>query len=234
MAGRKKQVEADEPAGAPEWMVTFSDCMTLLLTFFVLLLTFSSFDENVFRKLRAIFAKSLSTVSKETKSDKDAFLPVSSIQYLQEVTKGSEKPTLARGQEGNLKKEETESADFLNRKVFYISSSGIFWSKGTMISFQGRKTLSTLAAFLREVPSRVVISESGLTEEKNRERFGLPRAWAVMKYLTEKQGLDKKQFSISAMSTITQENLKNIELSSPEAKAERVLEIVLLERSIYN
>ena len=233
MAGRKKQVEADEPAGAPEWMVTFSDCMTLLLTFFVLLLSFSSFDENIFRKLKAIFAKSLSTVSKETTSNKDAFLPTSPIQYLQEVTKGSEKPTLERGRESNLKKEEREATDSYNRKVFYISSGGIFWGKGTIISLQGRKTLSTLASFLKEVPSRVVISESGLTEEKKREQFGLPRAWAVMKYLTEKQGLDKKQFSISAMSTITPENFKSIELSKT-VKAERVLEIVLLERSIYN
>ncbi|MHC4104970.1 MAG: flagellar motor protein MotB, partial [Planctomycetota bacterium] len=46
MAREKKQVVEDEAPGAPEWMVTFSDCMTLLLTFFVLLLSFSSFDDK--------------------------------------------------------------------------------------------------------------------------------------------------------------------------------------------
>ena len=35
---KKKKSEA--PAGAPEWMVTYGDMVTLLLTFFVLLLTF--------------------------------------------------------------------------------------------------------------------------------------------------------------------------------------------------
>lgn len=35
--GKKKQ---EAPAGAPEWMVTYGDMVTLLLTFFVLLLTF--------------------------------------------------------------------------------------------------------------------------------------------------------------------------------------------------
>lgn len=34
--------EEDAPAGAPDWIVTFADLMSLLLTFFVLLLSFSS------------------------------------------------------------------------------------------------------------------------------------------------------------------------------------------------
>lgn len=38
MAVKKKKQDA--PAGAPEWMVTYGDMVTLLLTFFVLLLTF--------------------------------------------------------------------------------------------------------------------------------------------------------------------------------------------------
>lgn len=35
-----KKRRKDPPAGAPEWMVTYGDMVTLLLTFFVLLLTF--------------------------------------------------------------------------------------------------------------------------------------------------------------------------------------------------
>ena len=36
------QDDDEAPAGAPEWIVTFADLMSLLLTFFVLLLSFSS------------------------------------------------------------------------------------------------------------------------------------------------------------------------------------------------
>jgi len=229
MVKRKNKTESDDAAGAPEWMVTFSDCMTLLLTFFVLLLTFSSFDKNVYRRMRSIFSESLSTVSKTVDENRDSVTLPTQIQTLKEVDKGSEKPTLKTGKESNLKKE-TESFDFYNQKVFYISSDKIFLGNGTIISYRGSKTLSAMAAFLRKVPSRVIISENGFKDEQ----LGLPRAWAVMKYITEKNGLDKKQFSISAMSTLTQENLKNIELSSPETKSKRLLEIVLLERSIYN
>ena len=97
MRQRKKQAVPDEVPGAPEWMVTFSDCMTLLLTFFVLLLSFSSFDENFFERLRVSFAKELHSVHmSKSKVEKDAFLPVKIIQQIEEVKKGSEKPTLIR------------------------------------------------------------------------------------------------------------------------------------------
>ena len=33
------------PKGAPKWMTTFSDMTTLLLTFFVLLLSMANFDK---------------------------------------------------------------------------------------------------------------------------------------------------------------------------------------------
>jgi chemotaxis protein MotB len=42
----KKAREPDpEPPGAPEWIVTFTDMISLLVTFFVLLMTFSSMEE---------------------------------------------------------------------------------------------------------------------------------------------------------------------------------------------
>lgn len=50
-AGKKKG--APEPAGAPGWMVTYGDMMSLLLTFFVLLLSFSSISEKKFEEALA-------------------------------------------------------------------------------------------------------------------------------------------------------------------------------------
>ena len=47
MARRRKK-KADAPAaGAPAWMVTYSDMVTLLLTFFVMLLAMANFDDLV-------------------------------------------------------------------------------------------------------------------------------------------------------------------------------------------
>jgi chemotaxis protein MotB len=44
----KKERKIDVPAGAPAWMVTYSDLVTLLLTFFVLLLSMANMDPTKF------------------------------------------------------------------------------------------------------------------------------------------------------------------------------------------
>ena len=41
---RQKKKEEESAGGAPQWMVTYSDMVTLLLTFFVMLLAMASFD----------------------------------------------------------------------------------------------------------------------------------------------------------------------------------------------
>jgi chemotaxis protein MotB len=53
MAEKKKNSGDGKTGGTAAWMVTFSDLSTLLLTFFVLLLSMSSMDE---RKLKSLFS----------------------------------------------------------------------------------------------------------------------------------------------------------------------------------
>lgn len=242
----KKQAEEDEPAGAPEWMVTFSDCMTLLLTFFVLLLSFSSFDDRIFRQLKAIFAEGLPAVAPNNKTDRDAFLPMMQIQATTELDEGSEKPTLDKGFRERTK-EETQPANFHSRKVFLIESKRIFWGKGAAISSEGHNIMSLMASFLKEMSSRIVISENGPEDDDGDQQLGLTRAWTVLRYFATEQNLDKKRFSISATSTFARSSLtipremgagqvspKSAEPVNAGQEHERMLEIVLLERSIYN
>ena len=237
MGRARRQSEPDEPAGAPEWMVTFSDCMTLLLTFFVLLLSFSSFDnqENI-RRLKRIFAKQFSVNSKKS-TEQDAVSNVEPLYYDDTLNKGSEKPTLATGK-GDYLKEETEPVNFRNRKVFLISSDKVFLGKGWAISYQGKSTLSSMASFLKEVPNRVVISEGPQRGAKGSADSGLQRAWAVMDYLITERKLDKRKFSISSTVTTAEANSSqstaNNQRNLSTTRFGRTLEIVLLERSIYN
>lgn len=49
--GRPAEKPKPCPAGAPLWMVTFGDLMSLLLTFFVLLLSFSTMDVIKFKQV---------------------------------------------------------------------------------------------------------------------------------------------------------------------------------------
>ena len=49
---------AKKASGAPAWIVTFADLMSLLLTFFVLLLSFSSMEIDQFKKMAGAMSES--------------------------------------------------------------------------------------------------------------------------------------------------------------------------------
>jgi chemotaxis protein MotB len=233
MARENKQAESDEAPGAPEWMVTFSDCMTLLLTFFVLLLSFSSFDNRIFRSLRVGYSTALTTISPIRKSDRDAVLYISPVRHISELSKGSEKPTSSQElQDGLLK--ETKIINLTSGMAFLVSSKKLFWAQGTALSPEGRDILNLMAPFLIGSPSRIVISENGPTDNQTGKYFGLPRAWAIVEYLMKEQNIDRNRFSISAEGTLIKKSLGNGRLSQGSPETERTVEILLLQRSLYN
>jgi len=233
MGPKEKQVEPEGDPGAPEWMVTFSDCMTLLLTFFVLLLSFSSFDDKVCLQFQKFLFADLSSLHQQVRRSRDAVASIDEITPKDDPETGSEKPTLENKSKTNLLKEK-EPKEFHKKKVFVGDSGRFFWGKGTAISSWGRKTLEVLGAFLKRVPGRVVISEHGPIGDKKDEQLGLARAWTVMESFTSRHGLDKARFSISAASTLAQWATDEHKPKPKHTKDRRTLEIVILERSISN
>jgi chemotaxis protein MotB len=90
---KRKKKEEGKSGGAPEWMVTYSDMVTLLLTFFVMLLAMASFEspgrvDKVIESLRRAFGvggyspspekvqKNPAANTSETKSTKDQVKPI--------------------------------------------------------------------------------------------------------------------------------------------------------------
>lgn len=216
MPRNRKKDEAENTGGAPEWMVTFSDCMTLLLTFFVLLLSFATFHKETLPQLGLSFAQALPSIGVSASERKEAIWQKMSSEDIVKQTEGSETPSPAQQQTSNFMREK-RALDFRNLKVFSVASETFFWGRGAAISNQGREVLDALAVFLQYQPGRVVISENG--PDGNIE-LGLSRATAVMDYLASK-GLDKKHFSITPSGTMRQ------------ASSNRQLEITILDRSIY-
>lgn len=58
----KEEVVCEE--GAPGWVVTFGDMMSLLLTFFILLLSFATLDRVQFDKLSGVLKEGFGVISK--------------------------------------------------------------------------------------------------------------------------------------------------------------------------
>ena len=213
---RNKKIE-DAPGGAPEWMVTFSDCMTLLLTFFVLMLSFATFEKETIPILGQSFAKALPSVGSTSINKQESVWKKQASQDSVNQADGTETRTLAEQMSNNFMREK-KPLNFRNLKVFSVSSEEFFWGRGTALSKSGIEVLDALAIFLNSTTGRVVISENGPAADPSQ---GLQRALAVVEYLTEKQKLPAKRFSISGQTTMR------------ESIPGRRLEITLLERSIY-
>ncbi len=217
MAKQQKQREDDAPAGAPEWMVTFCDCMTLLLTFFVLLLSFATFHKETLPQLGFSFAQAMSIVGTSPSDQRDSIWDRMSSDQSVPQTEGSETRTPATQQSSNFMREQ-RSLDFRNLKVFSVPSSVFFWGSGAAISEQGRQVLDAMGVFLQHQAGAVVLSE---TAPDGADALGLERAQAVMNYLVNESQLDRGRFSLSASTTMR------------EKSTARRLEITLLDRSVY-
>jgi len=201
MARRKRQLN-DGPDGPGDWIVTFSDCMTLLLCFFVLLLTFSSFDEVELQKLAGAFPNAVGydSVFPIPREIKDS--SVKSPERVVDVTdKGSKTPTVSKHRpvEFPARLPTILSDDALkDRKVVYIPSEWLFFGKGSVLTKQGRDYLEGIGRLMEMVPSRVVIAEAGPGGGSSGGEVRLDRAWAVMRYFIAHVGLPEDRFNVTA------------------------------------
>jgi chemotaxis protein MotB len=219
MAREKKEIEEEIPPGAPDWMVTFSDCMTLLLTFFVLLLSFASFEPETLPMLGKSFAEALPSVGKSKKTESDTMKKKESSTMVTRTTMGTETRPPVENVQTDVPLAEKKPLDFRNVKVFTIESDKFFWGNAIAISETGREILKAMAKFLKSRPTRVVISEHG----PQPDQLGLERTWAVMQYLVQQEGISEAKISISNRSMLQSSNV-----------SQRIFEITLLEKSIYS
>ncbi len=213
----KQEEEAGE--GAPLWIISFADMMSLLMAFFVMLSTFSSFGPAEAEKLQKAMTAALEANfygGWNPFSPSPAMGPQALAAGQQE--KGSDKPTLDETQGKGLMAE-TKSEEFRTRKVFVIDSNKVFWGAGVTLSRDGRDFLDTLAAFAAKMPGRIVIAESGAGADAE---IGFNRALRTLTYLASR-GVSKNRCCIAAQGT----------LPDQDAGTERTLDIAILDESIY-
>ena len=81
---QEEEKKKDAPAGAPMWIVTFSDLMSLLLCFFVLLLTMAETKPKKFK----LVSGSLKEAFGIQKNVQDSFIPVAESVIKEEYSSG--------------------------------------------------------------------------------------------------------------------------------------------------
>ena len=127
--------------------------------------------------------------------------------------------------------EDLQAADYRNHKVFLMPSRKIFLGRGRALSPEGRYLLGVMAAFLKEAPGGIVLSENGPREPGRRHgHSACHEPWPCSNYLVSLQNLDRQRFSVAAESIAPPEETDDSALAYH--RDERMLEIVLLEGSV--
>jgi hypothetical protein len=215
------------------WMISFTDTVTNLLTFFILLITFSSFGDNSdggqkgggFGPQRAG-----PSIMNAAGPGRDGLLPPTRGPG-QRSLEGSEKPGFAADIETIGKPRAPigilDAEVHRDSKVIHIPSKLVFYGFGSFVTEAGQARLGRIAELLKLHPCQVIIGESGDIHQNNRifnrPAGNLERAWSALRYFVDQAGLPEDRFRIEATTSVSREAYNE----------EPVLELVLLTRRVY-
>lgn len=190
----KKDNKPEEGGPDQSWIITFCDCMTLLLCFFVLLLSFSSFDEVRFNELAgALRSMNRDSIRKNKEEKRDSFFKA--MKQPEQKNAGSIVPTNFQRSNSTLPSMEIFDLDIEKyQTVFYLPSQQLFWVNGISMTQKGRKLLAAFTKYMELAPCRIIIAESSGQAHRN---LGLRRAWTVMRFFVQQRGIAKSRFSLS-------------------------------------
>ena len=204
MSAKKKEEEVEEEV-APFWMISFSDLMTLLLSFFVILFSLSTIEEKKMaetveamggRYLRGSAAAHSGT--KTTRADPTQPRAKQPAEY-----QGNQPPVVS---ESATKPEDSpvipspvETSPPDPRKPTSTNHTIIpFKLENAELEKAVKKELTVLAEHLRGIPRSIVVkghASNGETSHHDIDDLAYERAWNVRDYLVS-LGLERKRFSL--------------------------------------
>jgi chemotaxis protein MotB len=209
MARKEKQeFEEEAPPGVPGWMLTFCDCMTLLLTFFVLLLSFSSFDEASLRQLKGSMkfrARPAPSVSNNPNKIDDS-VSAQVMPIIDRTDKGAEKRDPAEGEKLNKNPKKViipvAKDAYHDETVLSIPLETLFMGDhSVLMTAVGKDRLAIVASYLKLKPHYVMIGGASPQRASSRSTggvdMGLLRSWKVLQYFEQQQNLPPDRFCIS-------------------------------------
>jgi flagellar motor protein MotB len=152
----------DPPADIPAWFMTYSDVITLLMTFFILLLTFATTEPERFEKsVSSTFSKGAATGTTGKKMDgnnNDSFVNRLRPPAARIAMRGAEMPPIVRepakatfGEGLKSLDEDEQKQNELTSHSFEIPAVRLFDSAGQLTSY-GKLICQMLSQQLSELP----------------------------------------------------------------------------------
>lgn len=144
--------------GAPKWMVTFGDLMSLLLCFFVLLLSFSTMDPAQFKEVSGSLEKAFGVQKQEITFEipkgvdivSRDFNPVFSVDIVLEKIKSAIKLELIKG--------EVEVEALSDRVILRMNDEITFRPGSDRLTEPAKVILDKMRRIIEEVPGEVLVA----------------------------------------------------------------------------
>ncbi|NOY52949.1 MAG: OmpA family protein [Deltaproteobacteria bacterium] len=200
----KKKKGCDCEPGLPGWLATFSDMMTLLLTFFVLLLSMSSMDQQRIKEAIGSLQGSLGVLQGGTKTEINVRELIPSLEIVEVARRKliAQNFNEVRKWLTKLKMEEKVRAGLTKDGIrLHIDSRLLFRVGGAEINPEAIPVLDKIAEVLRS--NRAVVQIEGHTDNVPIHTARYPSNWElstaravnVLRYFVEKEKIDPARFS---------------------------------------
>lgn len=202
MADKRKKKE-EEPAGAPGWMVTYGDMMSLLLCFFVLLLSFSTISEESYAAAMMSFRGALGILPQNQSMIQ--VLPTSPSKdvprHIEQLARRIRERMQIMGKESDVRLQFDRGGLLID-----LPSKVLFDTGSAELKAESHTVLQTLAEFLADVPGAFFevrghtdnIPLSGNSVYRDNYDLSYARARAVTEYLSAAGKIPLSAFEVVA------------------------------------
>ncbi|MEM8667604.1 MAG: flagellar motor protein MotB [Planctomycetota bacterium] len=231
--------EQEEEMGIPEWVVTFGDMMSLLLTFFIMLVSLSEIkEEETYQALVSSMQRQFGyTRTLESLSPGEQRPRTTAFSVLATVGRAKKKDTASGGVPEKAPTGEDPMVRIVRPGQTTAVGSVVFFELGSdEVTSTADDVIKRLANQLRGKPQKIevrghVSAEFAARTEGTDEdvMLGFRRAAAVRRLLIEREGLDADRFRISSAGD--SEPMSRTGRSSAIARNPRV-EVFMLDETV--
>ncbi|KKE77669.1 flagellar motor protein MotB [Oceanobacillus caeni] len=222
---RRRKRKSIKETGAPKWMVTYSDMVTLILVFFILLFAMSNLDDERFEAVQESFQNRMifdfypsivpsNQPAEQSKNEKGDNLEGKLNSDLDESDLSDQTPKTEEGNSLDNLVSEVESfldnnnlngaitAKRSDEGVVLVLQENILFDTGEATVLNSAKPfLDKIGLLLKDVPNQVRVE--GHTDSRPITNYRYPSNWelsaaragSVIRYLTNGFELDEKRFS---------------------------------------
>ncbi|AXI09728.1 flagellar motor protein MotS [Oceanobacillus zhaokaii] len=256
---KRRQIRKSANNGSPKWMVTYSDMITLILVFFVLLFSMSQVDQTRLNAVSESFQNRMifdflpsvvpngypanKTSIEENGKDMNEFEVPINLETENDIEQPEEEADSLTGLVDNVEAYLNEhdlngiiTANRTDRGVELVLQDSIFFNPGEAdILEAGIPFLQRIGTLLSQIPNEVKVE--GHTDSRPMNSFRYPSNWelsgarasSVVRYFTESYDIDESRFSIAGYGELR----PLTENDTPENMAKnRRVEIIILDENM--